>query len=473
MGTLSKLIEVSPFEYKIVEDQDSKRPGVLLALEGIFQRAGKENANKRIYPESLWQKIMTDEDVNDRLSTRRMVGELDHPANGSTSTAQVSHVVTEHKLMSDGVIRGRLEILDTPAGRIAETLLKAGVQLGISSRGDGSVERKGDVSEVQDDFRLETYDLVLKPSTPGAFPQIVESEEAAQKNNALIADAVEGLVKSTSDLEVLLECHKIISVLEAGPRCEAILKELKSKFRMATINPTGDEETLMSDKTRTSPELSPETTLFLKEQVDRGIAEAVRTKDGKIIELNEMLVQTTKEKETLGRKVEAAEKLIDEFQRQTKDLKEQIVGDKELSKKYEAAVKIIDEAVKRLKMLGETQRRLAASNALLATSIARHRNEAVARKVNSLIGNLDEKVQAKLRPMLMECMTARQVKQRFTELASLVRLSKKGAQPQRGGALPTRENRRPRPASLTESKSTKHNDPVTNRLLQRLSGVAQ
>jgi phage shock protein A len=249
------------------------------------------------------------------------------------------------------------------------------------------------------------------------------------------------------------------------------LKELKSKFKM--VNPTASEETQMSDKTRTSPELSLETTLFLKEQVDRGIAEAVHTKDTRINELNEMLVQATKEKETFTKKLEAAEKIIDEFQRQTKDLKEQITGDKDLAKRYEAAVKIIDEAVKRLKTLGETQRRLAASNALLATSIARHKNEAVTRKVNSLIGKLDEKVQTKLRPMLMECETARHVQQRFNELASLVRLSKKDAQPRREGALPTRENRKPRAATLSESKSTRsHNDPITNRLLNRLSGVA-
>lgn len=472
MGTLARthLIEVQPFQYKILEQE--KRPGVLMALEGIFQRAGTENANKRVYPESLWKKIMSDEDVVDRLTTRRMVGELDHPANGSTSTQRVSHVVTNHEMHEDGTIRGRLEILDTPNGRIAETLLNAGVQLGISSRGDGSVERKGDVSEVQDDFRLETYDLVLKPSTPGAFPQIVESEDALKKNNQLIADAVEGLVKSTSDLDVLLECHKIISVLEPEPRCEAILKELKSKLSQVATPAAVEEETHMSGTNRTSPELTPEVAALMKEHLDRGIAEAVRLKEQQIIDLNSRMVEMAKQKEDTSKKLEAAEMLIDEFQRQQKDLKEQIKGESDLKQRYSAACQIIDEAVGRLKLLGETQRRLAASNALLATSINRHRTEAVARKVNSLIGNLDEKVQTKLRPMLMECDSAKQVQQRFNELASLVRMSK----PKAGrDPLPTRENRTQRPARLTESQGSakKTGSFVTNRLLSRISGVAQ
>jgi len=472
MSTLSKLIEVQPFTYRVLDEQTSKRSGVLLTLEGIFQRAGVKNQNDRVYPEALWQKIMSDEEINERLANRRMLGELDHPANGSTSTHRVSHIVTEHSLEPDGTILGRLEVLDTPAGRIAETLIKAGVQLGISSRGDGSVQKKGDVSEVQDDYRLETYDLVLKPSTPGAYPQIVENQEAAVANNSLIADAVEGLVKSTTDVDVLLECHKIISVLEAGSRCAAILSEIKSKLTVAAEHFDQPKETTRMTTTTASPELSRESALLLKEHVDRGIAEAVQQKDSKISELNESLVQALKLKEEVAKRLEAAEKIIDEQQTQLKSLKESSASNTDLATRYDAAIKILDEAIPRLRTLGETQRRLSASNALLATSIGRHKQEAVNRKINSLIGDLDESVQSKLRPLLAECSTAREVSQRFKSLSELVKLSTH--QPSRKEPLPTRESRTPvKPAStLTESTTArKHKDFITNRLMNRMSGV--
>jgi len=476
-----KLVEVQPFQYEILSEA-KKRPGVLMVLEGVFQRADTQNANRRIYPRALWNKIMADEDTKDRLESRRMLGELDHPASGATSTHRVSHVITEHKLLPNGEVRGTMEILDTPAGRIAETLFKAGVQLGVSSRGDGSVERKGETSEVQDDYRLETYDLVLKPSTPGAYPSIIESEEEARKNNELIAEAVEGLVKSTTDVDVLLECHKLITVLEAGPRCDAILKDLKSKLsgpdpRVAhpeESEPKVTEETndMSGANKNQSPELSPEMAAFLKEQVDRGIADAVKAKDDKISELNEMIVELTTNKEDLEGKLEAATKLVDEFQRTVDELKEEKTDNTDLQDRYDAACKLLDEAVEKLQDLGDTQRRLEASNSLLAVSIGRHKEESVNRKVDELISDLDEDVQKKLRPFLQECDNAAEVQAKFDDLASLV----ESVRPEGDSKepLPTRQNRS---GALNEqtrkpAPQTKHSNFVTSRLLNRMSGVA-
>lgn len=480
---MSMLIEVSPFKYNILTEK-AKRPGVLMTLEGTFQRANTQNANKRIYPESLWRRIMSDQEINERLQSRRMVGMLDHPTSGATATNMVSHVITSHELLSSGEVKGQLEILDTPAGRIAETLFKAGVQLGISSRGDGSVEKKGDVSEVQDDFRLETYDLVLKPSTPGAYPQIIESEESNKLNNSLIADAVEGLVKSTDDIEVLLECHKIISVLEASPRCQTILSELKSKFYnksdkvdnlevlKETVNMSG------TNVSQVSPGLTPEVTAFLKEQIDRGIAEAVREKDQQISDLiNSKEEYSSRLDESIKYSAYLQEKLDNqtsneqsETNQEQDSVEEDAVEEADLQVRYDAAVKLLDEAVKRLRMLGETQRRLDASNALLATSINRHKQEAVEKKVDSLTGDLDEAVQEKLRPFLTVCENASQVQTRFNELSSLVKLSmNKNVSKE---PLPTKENRQEATkTNLNESVSNNNSNFVTSRLLQRISGV--
>lgn len=473
------LSEVIPFEYTIVEKE--KRPGVLMTLEGTFQRAGTRNANGRVYPIPLWQKLMSNEDVNERLKARRMLGELDHPASGATSLSRVSHVVTEHKLLNDNIVKGRLDILDTPMGQIAATLARAGVQLGVSSRGDGSVERKGDVDEVQNDFRLETYDLVLKPSTPGAFPSIVESEEKAKENLNLIAQAVEGLVKSTSDVGVLLECHKIISVLEGcESRRESILAELKAKLSKGQQEqPTTQEseDDNMSGTPVPAPtdapivNLSPEMKNFLQEWVEKGVAEAVATKDAEIGKLNERIVNLSSERDDLAEKVAAAEQLIDEFTRKVKELGDNQRTDESLKQRFEASVALLDEAMSRLQELGETQRRLAAAEELLTASIYRHQMESVAAHIEGMIGELDEETQSKVRGLLEDCETVEAVNAKFEHLSAL--LETHNSQIPRP---PVTEPLPPRSGSIQEDvvtrgkKQTGPSDYVTRRLISKVAG---
>jgi hypothetical protein len=442
---MSQLTEVIPFEYKIVEEK--KRPGVLLTMEGTLQRAGVKNANGRVYPIPLWHKLMADGDVNERLKTRRMVGELDHPASGATSLSRVSHVVTEHKLLNDDSVFGRLDILDTPMGQIAATLAKAGVQLGISSRGDGSVEKKGDVDEVQNDYRLETYDLVLKPSTPGAYPKIVESEEKAKENLSLIAQAVEGLVKSTSDVDVLLECHKIISVLEGcESRRESILTELKTKLgKEPKEQQTQASEDIMSGTTVPAPtdkpviNMSPEMQQYLKEFVDKGVREAVDAKNEEIAKLNERIVSLTAENEDLTQKVEAAEKLIDEFTRKLKDLSNNQQTDEELQERYNAAVQLLDEALGRLQEFGDTQRRLSASEDLLTAAIYRQHMESVAAHIEDKVSDLDEDTQEQVRGLLEDCETIEEVDTKFERLESFIENAHSSVAPLVREPLPPRD----------------------------------
>ena len=234
-----KLREIIPFKYRVTEADASKlRAGVIRRIEGVFQRADTKNANSRVYPLSLWSDVLRRPDVTERIQRRQMLGMLGHPADGQTVPREVSHVITKQELRNDGTIIGEAEILDTPDGRIAATFFDAGVELGISSRGDGSVEKKGDEDIVQNDFRLETYDLVLKPSTPGAYPQVVEHIE---ENEKLIAEAIEGLVKSElkedQRLPILLSSLKILSVLEAkncGDLVKSLTKSITEEVQSST-----------------------------------------------------------------------------------------------------------------------------------------------------------------------------------------------------------------------------------------------
>ncbi|NBP00714.1 MAG: hypothetical protein EBU90_11400 [Proteobacteria bacterium] len=98
----------------------------------------------------------------------RALGELDHPDSSVVNLKNVSHIVREAYLDGD-VVYGSVEILDTPSGKILQSLVESGVKLGISSRGVGTTKKQGDYQIVQDDFQLICWDFVSEPSTPGAF----------------------------------------------------------------------------------------------------------------------------------------------------------------------------------------------------------------------------------------------------------------------------------------------------------------
>jgi len=100
-----------------------------------------------------------------------LVGQLDHPQTATIEYAKTSHLVSSLVMdESTGDVIGELEILDTPAGRIAKSLVESRVQIGVSSRGLGTVRKEDDLLVVNDDFQLVTFDIVAEPSTPNAYP---------------------------------------------------------------------------------------------------------------------------------------------------------------------------------------------------------------------------------------------------------------------------------------------------------------
>jgi hypothetical protein len=137
-----------------------------LFLEGVLQKADTLNQNGRIYPHDILSREVNN--YQRYIIENRATGALDHPDTSVVMCQDVSHIVREARL--DGkVVRGRIEVLPTPKGRIVSTLVECNVRLGISSRGVGSTEKDGDYQVVQDDFMLICWDIVSEPSTPGAF----------------------------------------------------------------------------------------------------------------------------------------------------------------------------------------------------------------------------------------------------------------------------------------------------------------
>ena len=154
------------FEYdpKIIKEQrDMGKP---MMMKGILQKAETLNQNGRVYP-----KIILEREIRNYqkfIKENRALGELDHPDSSVVELKNASHNIKE-AYMEGNIVYGVVEILNTPSGKILQSLVESGVTLGISSRGVGSSRSEGDMQIVQDDFQLICWDFVSEPSTPGAF----------------------------------------------------------------------------------------------------------------------------------------------------------------------------------------------------------------------------------------------------------------------------------------------------------------
>ena len=157
------LIETTLFEGKVTQD-DSGRT----ITRGILQRANAPNQNNRVYPKQILMREA--QKYQQLIKERRAMGELDHPESSVVNLQNVSHNITEMHWEGKNLV-GTVEVLGTPSGNILTELFKAGIKLGISSRGMGSVEplKEGDGQQVGDDFELIAFDFVSNPSTHGAF----------------------------------------------------------------------------------------------------------------------------------------------------------------------------------------------------------------------------------------------------------------------------------------------------------------
>lgn len=137
-------------------------------MEGIFIQGNVKNANERIYPtQEISRAVKT---IQEQLSQNYSIcGEIDHPDDLKINLDRVSHIITAMKMDGDNGI-GKLKLLPTPMGELAQKMLQAGVRLGVSSRGSGNVdEYSGRVS----DFEIVTVDIVAQPSAPAAYPKAV------------------------------------------------------------------------------------------------------------------------------------------------------------------------------------------------------------------------------------------------------------------------------------------------------------
>lgn len=159
-------------------------------IEGVFAQAESKNRNGRIYPKAIMEAAVN-KYVTEQVSKKRAVGELNHPEGPTVNLDKVSHLITDLKFEGNNVI-GKAQILDTPMGKIVKGLLEGGVQLGVSTRGMGSLENRNGVAYVKDDFMLATVDIVQDPSAPDAFVNgIMEGVDWIWNNGILEPQLIE------------------------------------------------------------------------------------------------------------------------------------------------------------------------------------------------------------------------------------------------------------------------------------------
>jgi len=150
----------------LTEDEKAyvKNGGVILT--GKLQEADRENGNGRQYPKNILEREI--KNYQKLVEESRALGELDHPETSVVELKNVSHSITKVWWEGNNVM-GKCKVLDTPSGKVLKELVNAGVKLGISSRGLGSVKESKGKTIVEDDFQLICFDFVSEPSTPDAY----------------------------------------------------------------------------------------------------------------------------------------------------------------------------------------------------------------------------------------------------------------------------------------------------------------
>ena len=159
-------------------------------IEGIFAMAESKNRNGRVYPKPIMEAAVN-KYVTEQVKTKRSVGELNHPEGPTVNLDKVSHLITDLQFEGNNVM-GKAQILDTPMGKIVKGLLDGGVQLGVSTRGMGSLMQQNGAQVVKDDFILNTVDIVQDPSAPNAFVNgIMEGVDWVWNNGIIEAREIE------------------------------------------------------------------------------------------------------------------------------------------------------------------------------------------------------------------------------------------------------------------------------------------
>jgi len=171
--------------YQLLETDTTKLPdGVLCRVQYPICNIGILNRNNRVYEKELWDGVLANKEVAQKLEKRSLYGQAEHPKETQSNLEKTSHVIHSMNVNEDGSkISQTMDVLDTPYGRIIDTLLRAGCGVGVSTRAEGELEECTDESNGSKYFRVkpESYDYVTTdftadPSTIDPYPESVQRD---------------------------------------------------------------------------------------------------------------------------------------------------------------------------------------------------------------------------------------------------------------------------------------------------------
>lgn len=233
-----KISETTATKVQILESDRSKLPeAVLCRVVYPICNIGQLNANNRVYEREVWERVLADEAICKKMASRTLFGQAEHPAETQSDLQLTSHTIFEMWIAEDGRVYQKMDVLDTPTGRIVDTLLRAGCQVGVSTRAEGDLEdmqmEEGKTCQrvIPESYRYETTDFTADPATFNVAPialqrnvvpalqREMESEEARPFATALlesIQKTDEGVDEAHTSVTVTTDTGDTVSVEADG-----------------------------------------------------------------------------------------------------------------------------------------------------------------------------------------------------------------------------------------------------------------
>jgi cob(I)alamin adenosyltransferase len=341
---------------------------ILAKVKGVFFCPDGISRNKRFYPRSLWEKALADEEVQQKLRSRTMFGTIGHDTELNDRTLQegrFSHIVTQAYIDESGRGIGEALILGTPAGKILNTMLRAGCEVFVSSRADGKFKgyKNGLPVVDEDNYSLKGWDFVLSPGFLQANPRIAEAYENITKGEYKMSDSV---IAKLSEENATLREKLVLKDVEVRGKIDEAVKPISEENNHVKTQLHEAEDTIAElkeslaaveeDKTKISEELAKYSELGESfDNIKKALEEShsfmstVLEKFGTIEEIEEALVVATEMKEAwdaIGQvdevkaALEIAETLIAEKKANEDAQKANELAEK-LNVKAEAVVKLM------------------------------------------------------------------------------------------------------------------------------------
>jgi len=214
-------------KYEVIELDKAKLPeGVLARVVYPICNIGERNKNNRVYERAVWDKVLADKEIKEKLENRCLFGQAEHPKESQSNLEKTSHVINRMWIdESEGKVKQEIDILDTePFGRIVDTLIRAGCGVGVSTRAEGDLEEANDdqgsyMRVLPGPYNYITTDFTADPSTIKPYPESVQV--------AVVSEIKAGLEHEKCDKEFATSILEHMKVKEAGQLLESLREEKK------------------------------------------------------------------------------------------------------------------------------------------------------------------------------------------------------------------------------------------------------